>query len=160
MRRIGNVVAVWLVFPTAIAARDQGDKVFTANFVDGSISPILGSNLSNPASVPVGTSLQRIVIQKEVTSSTVFDLVNANLVDPGDGGFDIPPHEIAILGEVNALGRVVHKKMASPDAVDAQVAGIIRDVDRWVVDTELASELTGELSTVASLYRQEQTAGR
>jgi len=151
-----------LVFPAAIAARDQGDKVFTANFVDGSISPIPGDTVTmggNP-SVPVGTSLQRIVIQKEVTSSAVFDLVNANLVDPGDGGFDIPPHEIAILGEVNALGRVIHKKVASPNAVDAQVAGIIRDVDRWVIDTELANELTGELSTVASLYRQEQAAGR
>jgi len=147
-----------LVFPTAIAARDQGDKVFTANFAEGSISPIDGFALVNQQSVPVGTNVERLVIQKKVCAFCLVFLVDSELSSANLSSFDRPAHQIAIVGEVVALEKLLDKKQASPQAVDAQVTNIVGDVNRWVVDLSLAIEVTGDLKDAGSLYRQEMAA--
>jgi len=149
-----------LVFPTALAGREQGDKVFTANFVDGSISPIPGNTAQmTGSSVPVGTLVQRIAIQSESCASCLTKTAEGELSDAAPSEFDLPPHQMALLKLIRALERVVDRKQASPSAVDAQVRVALDRIDHWIVDQDLASNVKSDLVNVGSLYRQGVTAG-
>jgi len=149
-----------LVFPTAIAARDQRDKVFTANFANGSISPIPGgtAQMTGP-SVPVGTNVRRIAIQSESCPTCKMKQIDGELSDADPSEFDSPPHQMALLNLIRALDKVVTREQASPSAVDAQVQAALNRANQWIVNPDLASSVRFDLVDAGSLYRQEVATG-
>jgi len=145
------------VYPAAIAARRENkDKVFTANFIDGSIAPIPGGSLvMNGNSVPMGSKCERMTIQPKVDSSSGLAMLVVDLTSAPAASFDSTAHQTAIANELRSLTSTIEKQKASPAAVDSQANAIGRDVTRWVIDPILALAALAELADVSSLYRQE-----
>jgi hypothetical protein len=148
------------IFPAAVAIRDQGDTLFSANSVDGSISPIPAQtmDMAGRFSVRIGSGVDRLAIQPEMRASSLAAHIELSIGSAPTEAFDSPAHQTALQGEAKGLETLIRKAQAAPNAVAAIAERVADRVDCWVWDVELARVLKTDLTDSVSLYRSERAA--
>jgi hypothetical protein len=144
--------------PSAVAGRSQGDFMFTANFTDGSISPLDATSgdlrqFSSPVSI--GPNVDRLAIQLQNSATNSLSIAILPLRDAPRTAFDQGAHQDALVATLRGLESTVSESQASPNAIDGQVESAVRRIEDWVVDPGLKGAVTSTLTEVAILYRQE-----
>lgn len=143
-----------IALPVGVAARDQGDRVFTANFGDGTVSAV-ESDLRQVNRFDVGTKVERIAIQSEVTASRLLVPVVPLLAGLESSSFDSEQHQVALVRSTNHLLDVVSRQRAAPSAVRSLALAIARDVERWLVSGVDQDSVLGALREVPQIYSQQ-----
>lgn len=110
--------------------------------------------ISAPVRRAVGSEVQRIAIQPEVTAGSALFFLPSVVEGASEASFDQPIHQRALAGELRALGPLVEGSAASPAAIDAQIQSLSSKVERWVTAPQVRSSVVVGLRDVGSLYRQ------
>ncbi len=143
------------LLPRAIAARGIGDRIFTANWEDGSVTKRIIEPASFERRISIGAGTLHVAIQARMHSGGLVGKAMADLAVGPEPAFDSPAHRTALLGEARSIETTIDLGVAHPNAIDSQVGGVLRNVDRWVLDATLRASVRKDLTDAASLYRSE-----
>lgn len=143
--------------PVAIARRDQGDAIFTANFAAGTITKLASEDLSLRAAVPVGIAPSRVVIQPAIDLSSFSTFLSGQLSAATAEDFVAVGHHAALLASVESLERFVGTDHPSNEAVEARVAAMSRQIEDRVASQALRARLLRSLEDLRALVIETRT---